>query len=54
MPSVRIVPEPERKDIKDMMFRIIVNSKNGDKVRVNIPLALIEVLLEGGLNISQR
>ena len=52
-PSVRIVPEPERKDIKDMMFRIIVNSKNGEEVRVNIPLALIEVLLEGGLNISQ-
>jgi len=52
-PSVRIVPEPERKDIKDMMFRIIVNSKNGEEVRINIPLALIEVLLEGGLNISQ-
>ena len=52
-PPVRIVPEDERKDIKDMLLRIVVNSRDGEEVRVNIPLAIIEALLEGGLNISQ-
>ena len=52
-PTVRIVPEDERKDIKDMLLRIVVNSRDGEEVRVNIPLAIIEALLEGGLNISQ-
>ena len=52
-PTVRIVPENERKDIKDMLLRIIVNSNDGEEVRVNIPLAIIEALLDGGLNISQ-
>ena len=52
-PKVRIVPENERKDIKDMMLRIIVNSDDGRIVKINIPMAVIEVLLESGLNISQ-
>ena len=52
-PTVRIVPEDERKDIKDMLLRIVVNSRDGEEVRVNIPLAIIEALLDGGLNISQ-
>ena len=52
-PTVRIVPANERKDIKDMLLRIVVNSRDGEEVRVNIPLAIIEALLDGGLNISQ-
>ena len=52
-PAVRVLPENERKDIKDMMLRIVVKSTNGDVVRVNLPLAIIEVALDSGLNISQ-
>ena len=52
MPAVRLVPEAERKDIKDMMLRIIVED-GGDKVRVNLPVALIEVALELGMQIPQ-
>ena len=52
-PKVRIVPENERKDIKDMMLRITVNSDDGKIVKINIPMAVIEVLMESGLNISQ-
>ncbi len=52
MPAVRLVPEAERKDIKDMMLRIIVED-GGDKVRVNLPVALIEVALEMGMQMPQ-
>ena len=52
-PAVRVLPENERKDIKDMMLRIVVKSTNGDVARVNLPLAIIEVALDSGLNISQ-
>ncbi len=52
-PVVRILPENERKNIKDMMLRIVVTSADGDVVRVNLPLAIIEVAMESGLNISQ-
>ena len=52
-PAVRVLPENERKDIKDMMLRIVVKSTNGDVARVNLPLAIVEVALDSGLNISQ-
>lgn len=52
-PAVRVLPENERKDIKDMMLRVVVKSTNGDVARVNLPLAIIEVALDSGLNISQ-
>jgi transcriptional regulator with XRE-family HTH domain len=52
MPAVRLVPEAERKDVKDMMLRIIVED-GGDKVRVNLPVALIEVALEMGMQMPQ-
>lgn len=51
-PSVRMLPETERKDIKDMMLRIVIED-DGDVVRVNIPLVLVDVALEGGLSMSQ-
>ena len=52
-PAVRILPENERKDIKDMMLRIAVTSASGDVVRVNLPLVIIEVAIDSGLNMSQ-
>ena len=52
-PAVRMLPENERKDIKDMMLRIVAKSSGGDFARVNLPLALIEVAIDSGLNMSQ-
>lgn len=43
-----LVPQEKRKDINNMFFRIKVNSKNGDKVNVNIPLALAKVFVTSG------
>ena len=52
-PVVTVLPEEERKDIDKMMLRIIVESKNGDHVRVNLPMALVKVTLEMGMNMPQ-
>lgn len=43
-----LVPQEKRKDINNMFFRIKVNSKNGDRVNVNIPLALAKVFVTSG------
>ena len=48
-PLVAVVPEAERKSIDKMMLRIIVDSADGDKVRVNLPMALVKVALETGM-----
>jgi transcriptional regulator with XRE-family HTH domain len=52
-PAVQIVPANERKDIKDMVLRIVVSSAENDNVRVNIPLSLVKVGVDAGLNMSQ-
>lgn len=51
--EVRLLPPEERKDIKDMLLRIIVDSADGDKVRVNLPLALVQVALDMGMEMPQ-
>lgn len=50
--AVRMLPENERKDIKDMLLRIMITGKGGDVVRINLPLAIIKVILDSGLNMS--
>lgn len=47
--ETKFVPEEKRKDIKDMMFRIVVDSADGEKVRVNIPCALLKVAIDCGM-----
>ena len=47
------VPEEKRKNIDQMMCRIVVDSSEGDKVNVNIPCALIKVAIECGLELPQ-
>ena len=51
-PAVQIVPASERKNINDMMLRIVVNS-HGNNVRINIPLPLLKVGIAAGLNMEQ-
>ena len=50
---VRLLPPEERKDLKDMMLRVTVDSHEGDRVRVNVPLALVEVAMEIGMEMPQ-
>ena len=35
------------------MLRVIVNSSDGDKVRVNLPIVLVKTALEIGLTLPQ-
>ena len=53
LPVARVLPPAERKDIKDMMLRITVDSAQGDRVRVNLPMALVEVAMEIGMEMPQ-
>ena len=53
LPAVRVLPPAERKDPKDMLLRITVDSADGDRVRVNLPIALVEVALEIGMAMPQ-
>ena len=49
LPAVQILPPAQRKNIEDMILRVIVDSSDGDKVRVNLPLSIVQVALEMGM-----
>jgi len=46
-----LLPAEQRKNIDDMMFKVVVNSAEGDKVRVNLPL--VKMGFEIGMQIPQ-
>ena len=52
-PAVRVLPPEQRKNIKDMILRVTVDSAQGDKVRVNLPMALMEIAMEIGMEMPQ-
>ena len=52
-PVVRMLPPEERKNINDMILRIIADDGNGNKARLNLPMGLISVALEAGIEIPQ-
>ena len=51
--AVKILPEEERRDLKDMLLRIVVNSQKGETVRINIPMPLVQAAIDMGLEMSQ-
>lgn len=51
--KVKMLPEAQRKNFDDMMFRVMVNSADGDKVRVNLPMPLLKVGLELGMTMPE-
>ena len=40
-PQTLVLADEERKSVDDMMLKIIVNSHEGDKVKVNLPIPLL-------------
>lgn len=52
-PVARVLAPEERKDIKEMMLRFIVDACDGTHVRMNIPMALLLVALETGVDLQQ-
>jgi hypothetical protein len=51
-PEVQYVPEEKRKNFDDLMLRIKVDSDDGDKVRVNLPLPLVKVFMDAGMSME--
>ena len=50
---VKYVPQEGRKAIDEMFLRVSVDSVGGDRVRVNLPLALVKIAFDMGLDIPQ-
>ncbi len=50
-PVVQLVPPEHRRPLEQLTLRIKVESADGDHVRVNLPLALVKVGLEIGMQL---
>ena len=50
--EVKVVPEAQRKSLDELVMRIRVNSADGDKVKVNLPMSLLKVCMEVGVDIA--
>lgn len=51
--TIQLVPQDKRKKLDELMLRIKVDSSDGDKIRVNLPMNIVKMGTELGLNISQ-
>ena len=50
--EVKMLPAEQRKGLDELTLRIKVDSAGGDKVRVNLPMSLVKVGLEMGMDMS--
>lgn len=50
--EVKLVPIAERKSLDELTLRVKVDSADGDKVRVNLPMSLVKVALEIGVDLK--
>lgn len=50
--EVMVLPPEQRKSLDELVLRIKVLSSDGDRVRVNLPMSLVQVGLEIGLDMS--
>ena len=48
---VQMLPENKRKPLDELVLRVRVNSTDGDKIRVNLPMPLIKLCMEIGLDV---
>ena len=51
--QTRLVPAEERKDINDLVLRVRVDSADGDKVTVNLPMGLVKAGIMMGMKMPQ-
>ena len=49
--EVKMVPPAQRKSLEELTFRVRVNSAQGDKIRVNLPMTLIKMAMEVGVDV---
>lgn len=48
--EVKLVPPAERKSLEELTLRVRINSAEGDKVKVNLPMTLVKISVEIGMN----
>lgn len=53
-PSITVVPVEQRKNIDSMFLRMKVNSHNGDKVNINLPIAAVRLFLDSGIPLEMK
>ena len=51
-PETYLVPVESRKSVNDLILKVRVDSTDGDKVRVNLPMALVKIGLESGSGVQ--
>lgn len=49
--KVQMLPENQRKSMEELTFRVKINSAAGDKVRVNLPMTLVKLCMEIGVDV---
>lgn len=49
--EVKLVPSSERKSLEELILRVKVLSADGDKIRVNLPMMLVKLALEIGVDV---
>ena len=52
--DVVLVPENQRKNFDEMILRIFVHSADGDKVKINLPMPLVKISLELGIDLAPK
>ena len=51
--DTKVLPPETRKDLKDLMLRIVVDSSDGNQVRINIPMLLVQMAMDMGMEMPQ-
>lgn len=51
--AMRLLPPEERKPLEEMLLRLVVDTAEGDKVRINLPMALVRMAVEFGMDMPQ-
>lgn len=51
--ETQLLPEGERRDLKTLLLKVVVDTKLGDKVRINLPMQLLKAALDIGAKLPQ-
>ncbi len=52
-PKTIVLPKEERKPTYSLMLKIKILSADGDKVHINLPLALVKIFTQSGMDMPQ-
>ncbi len=50
--EVRMMPKGQRKSLEELTLRVRILSADGDKIKVNLPMTLVKLGLEMGMEIA--